>query len=306
MYKHLTSTRVSMRLLPFAVAAVLAACGNGPSQPQSSEAMMEKSGVVKQAELDVRTAELARREAELTAKEQEQENIRLRADAEEAKQESEEADRIAAAKATAAKRAAVRRAAEARAAAAVQPAVRRTAAASVVAPEPLHVGAGTQLAIELSSDLSSKTAKVGESFEGRVVSDVLVGDRIAVPAGARVVGTVSEVISGSNSIGAVPLLALRVDRLELADGRTIPIRGELQQLGQSEKGRDAAKIVGGAAIGAVAGHQVRNDNRGKVIGGIIGALAGTAIAKKTGTEVQLSAGSPLKIVLSDGFSVTRS
>jgi len=80
----------------------------------------------------------------------------------------------------------------------------------------------------------------------------------------------------------------------------------LQQLGQSEKGRDTAKIVGGAAVGAVAGHQVRNDNRGKIIGGLIGALAGTAIAKKTGTEVQLSAGSQLNIVLSDGFSVTRS
>ncbi len=35
----------------------------------------------------------------------------------------------------------------------------------------------------------------------------------------------------------------------------VAIRGELQQLGESEKGADAAKIIGGAAAGAVIGHQ---------------------------------------------------
>jgi type IV secretory pathway VirB10-like protein len=306
MRKLLVGSWLTVRLLPMAAAAVLAACGNDPSQRQSADTVTEQSEAVRQAELDARAAALARREAELAAKELEQENERLRAEVEAAKREQEEAARVAAAKEAAAKKAARARLAAANQSAAAQPAVMRADAAPVLAPAPLHIQAGTPLAIALSSELSSKTSQIGETFEGSVASDLWVGDRIAVPAGTRVVGNVTEVISGANSIGAVPLLALRLDRLELADGRSIPIRGEFQQQGKSEKGRDAAKIVGGAAAGAVIGHQVRHDDKGKVIGGILGGALGTAIAKKTGTEVQLPAGSQLNIVLSDGFSVTRS
>ncbi len=301
---RVTSSRLSIRLLPIAMAAVLAACGNGPSQQQNADAVNGKAEAARQAELDARAAELARREAEVTAKELEQENARLREEAETAKRE--QAEKEAAAKKAAARKVAQARLAAARQSATAQPAVMRTEAARASSPETLHVQAGTQLDIALSSELSSKTSQVGETFEGRVTSDLLVGDRVAIPAGTRVVGSVAEVISGSNSVGAIPLLALRIDRVEFGDGRSIPIHGEFQQQGQSEKGRDAAKIIGGAAAGAVLGHQVRNDNRGKIIGGLLGAAAGTAIAKKTGTEVQLPVGSQLNVVLSDGFSVTRS
>ena len=69
---------------------------------------------------------------------------------------------------------------------------------------------------------------------------------------------------------------------------------------QSEKGRDTAKIVGGTAAGAVIGHQVSHD-KGTVIGGVIGAARGAIAASKTGTEVEIAAGSVVPATLRASF-----
>jgi hypothetical protein len=153
------------------------------------------------------------------------------------------------------------------------------------------------LNLSLSSDLSSKTAKVGDTFRASVSNDVLVDGRVAIPAGATVSGQVTDVISGSQKIGAVPTLGLRFEQLELADGQRLPISGEVVQKGKSEAGRDTAKIVGGAAAGAVLGHQVNDRKSGTVIGGIVGGAIGAIAAQKTGTEVKLAAGTALGITL---------
>ena len=42
---------------------------------------------------------------------------------------------------------------------------------------------------------------------------------LVVPAGSRVRGTVTSVVSGSRAIGAVPELGLRFEQLDLGDGR---------------------------------------------------------------------------------------
>jgi len=48
----------------------------------------------------------------------------------------------------------------------------------------------------------------------------------------------------------------------MADGSTMPINARINQKGQSEKGRDTAKIAGGTAAGAIIGHQI-NDGSGR-------------------------------------------
>jgi len=57
--------------------------------------------------------------------------------------------------------------------------------------EPVEVPAGTQLAVALSSDLSTKTARPGDAFEAHLVSDLVIGDRRVAPAGSRLTGTVT-------------------------------------------------------------------------------------------------------------------
>lgn len=171
------------------------------------------------------------------------------------------------------------------------------------APRVLVVPAGTQLPLALTEGISSKSAKVGDTVRAGLTSDVRVSDRVAIPAGTTVAGTVTTVVSGSDKIGGVPKLVLHFDRLELPGGRDVPINGEIIQSGKSDTGGDTAKIVGGTAAGAIIGHQVKGGDKGKVIGGLIGGAIGAVAAHETGTEAKLAAGSPLTISLASAIDI---
>jgi Glycine zipper 2TM domain len=171
------------------------------------------------------------------------------------------------------------------------------------APKVLTLPAGTSLRFALASEVSTKTAKVGDSFQASLISDAVVDGKVAVPAGAIATGTVTHAVSGSDKIGAVPALGLRVNTLEYGGGKTVPVNGEISSTGKSEKGRDAAKIAGGAAAGAVIGRQVNDKDSGTIIGGLLGAAAGTLAARKTGTEAVLPAGSEITVLLAEPITV---
>jgi hypothetical protein len=277
-------------LLAFVVAVTLVACKKPDQTPTPT--VDAASAAAREEALAAKEQELAEREAALAAKEQEEEQVRLEAQA-----AADEAAAKAAAKASVKK--------PERAAPSTPPADEATVAAAKAAPvvKKVSVPAGTQLTIALGSALSSKTAAVGDPFDASVVSDVMVGKRVAVPAGTRVTGTITGVVSGSRAIGAVPMLGLKFDRLVLEDGQNIPVTGELVEQGKSEKARDTAKILGGAAAGAVLGHQVKKGDSGKVIGGLLGGAIGAVAAKKTGTEVTLAEGSTLTITTGEAFKV---
>jgi hypothetical protein len=138
--------------------------------------------------------------------------------------------------------------------------------------------------------------------QGTLASDLVIDGRRAAKAGAAVQGTVTKSVSGSDKIGGVPTLSLRFDSLVAADGATKTINAPYSQQGVSETGKDTAKIVGGTAAGAIIGHQV-SDKNGAVVGGLLGAGAGAAAAKKTGGEVKLTAGSVLTVTTQSSFEV---
>ncbi len=266
-----------------------------------------------------REDELARREAAVAEKERAVQLAQREADVAAAEQElarKKEAD-AAVAKATA-RKAAASKAAAAKAAAAKSAAAREAANASqagqsaggVYPPSPpvpalrrVQVPGGTAIVVALSSPLSSKTAKIGDTFGATVASNVVANGQIAVPAGTRVSGKVVQVVSGSRSIGAVPALGLEFDQLELDDGQVVPITGTLNEQGASEKVQDSAKIVGGAAAGAVIGHQVHTNSGGTIVGGLLGGAIGALVARNTGSEVQLAAGSQLTLNTADPFTI---
>jgi len=169
--------------------------------------------------------------------------------------------------------------------------------------KPIVVPAGTQLTVALNSDLSSRTAKAGDAFEARLVSDLVVDGRRAAPAGSVVMGTVTDVISGSQTIGGTPTLGLRFHSLVLETQQKVAINGELVEKGKSDTVGDTAKIVGGAAAGAIIGHQVGSGSSGKIVGGLLGGAIGAVVAKNTGAEVELKAGSTLTIALTAPIEV---
>lgn len=263
--------------------AVLAACGRNEPPAADAAALSAKA-----AELQLKEADLAAREAALVAQ-----VPAVKPAAEDAPSQP-----VVAANPTASEKSAasVKPAPGAKPAAVAKPAA---------APRMVTVPSGTQLPLALAGALSTKTAKVGDVVRATVADDVLVDGRVAIARGATVAGQVVKVVSGSDKIGGVPTLAMHFERLELPGGKDVPLTGEITQSGKSDSGRDAAKIVGGAAAGAIIGSQVKKGDKGKVLGGLLGGAVGAVAAQKTGTEVELAEGTALNLTLSAPVEVTK-
>jgi Glycine zipper 2TM domain len=270
--------------------ALLAACSRPAAETEVSAAdaataaQTEADAAAATAATATREAELSQREADLAAR---------------------EADLAAAAAKPEQAKPAPRPVVAAKPPAASKPVVSTPAPAAPAAPRVMIVPSGTQLAMSLTTPLTSKTAKVGDVVRARVTQDVLVDNRVAIAAGTTVAGQVTDVVSGSDKIGGIPTLGLRFERLELAGGADVPIDGVISQKGKSDTGRDTAKIVGGAAAGAILGHQVKGGDKGKVLGGLLGGAIGAVAAQKTGTEVTLTEGTELGIALAAPVEITR-
>lgn len=279
-------SRTTRVLVPVALSALaLAACGKKPAEdplataddPAAAQAAADEA-----ADLQARQEELARREAELALKEK----------------EKELADRESAlAKASAPKPAP-------KPAAAPAPAPAKPKPTPVAAgPKDYVVPSGTSLSVQLPAEISTKTAKVGQRLTGNLTNDIVVDGKVVARAGTPVQGSITEVISGSKTIGGKPTLGMTFDSLTF-EGGDRPINARITQVAdKSDKGRDTAKIAGGALAGGVVGHQIDSD-KGKVIGALIGAAAGTAAAKKTGKEVVLPAGTVVGMTLESPVTVT--
>lgn len=289
-------------LIAAGLSLALGACGRSPAPDTVPATPSTAAAAADAAEAEsARAADLAAREQELAAREAAVKQQELQQEL--ARRDAETAAAVAAEQAAAAdEKAKAAAAAKKKAAAAAATAASPKPAAKP--PAPIIVPAGTQLAVELTTPVSTKTAKVGDSVQGRLQSDLMVGDRRAASAGAPVQGSVTQVVSGSNKIGGVPTLALTFNSLAAVNGMTVPISGQLVQQGTSETAKDTAKILGGAAVGAIIGHQVNHKN-GSVVGGILGGAAGTAAAKTTGGEVTLPAGTVIAVTTQASFQIDR-
>jgi hypothetical protein len=264
----------------------LGACGKKPADEQAAAQAdaAVKAQEEQDAALKAREEELNQREQELAMKEK----------------EKDLADREAAL----AKASAPKPAPRAPSAAPAKPKP-TPAPAPVVAAGPRNytVPAGTSISVQLPAAISTKTAKVGDRLSANLTNDVVVDGKTVAKAGALVQGSVTQVVSGSNTIGGTPTLGITFDNLTF-EGGDKPIAARITQVSQkSDKAGDTAKIAGGAVAGGVIGHQINHKN-GSVIGAIIGAAAGTAAAKKTGKEVVLPAGTVVGMSLESPVTVT--
>lgn len=268
----------SVLIAPAAI-AVLALVACGEKTPPSSSDPAVQAQIDRDADLKAREEELARKEAELALKEREQDLARREA-------------ALAKQSAPAAKPKTVATTAS-------------TSRPVAQGPKQYTVPAGTSLSVQLPATITTKTARVGDRIAAHLTSDVVVDGKVIAKAGALLQGSVTEVVSGSNKVGGTPTLGLAFDNLTLADGGDAPVAGRISQVAaKSDTARDTAKIAGGTVVGAVIGHEVIKGDKGTLIGGLLGAATGTAIAKKTGTEVELPAGTVIGFVLDAPVTVT--
>jgi hypothetical protein len=175
-------------------------------------------------------------------------------------------------------------------------------------PEPVTVviPAGTVLDVAFIDSVSSVESQPGDPVRVRVVSDIIQNDIAAIPAGSVVSGTVTEAKS-LKKIGGRALVGVEFTTLELTSGRTAAIHTTFSERGKSETKKDAATIGGATAGGALLGRIIKDDDKSKgtLIGAVVGAAAGTAIAAKTeGEEVLITSGTRVNLELLEQATVT--
>ena len=174
-----------------------------------------------------------------------------------------------------------------------------TAAAPSRAGSALDVPAGTEFDVRLGQSLSSSTNLVEDRFEATTMVDLRDGDRVIVPAGAVMRGVVSSV-NKAGRVERTGKLTVAFDQVTI-NRRAYPIRGTVTQALESEgiKG-EAGKIGAGAGVGAIIGG---------ILGGLKGAMAGIliggggTIAATEGKDVDLPAGTVLRVKLDSGLSL---
>lgn len=160
------------------------------------------------------------------------------------------------------------------------------------------------LGLQIERTVSSELARVEDRVDARVTRDVRVADRIAIPAGSTVRGSVSEVDRGGRMKGKARL-AIKFHTIVLADGTQLPLKTDaVVREGQSPGGESAAK-VGGAAIGGAILGAILGGGKGAAIGGAVGAGAGTAAAMANDRNpATLAAGTTVTVRMQAPVTVT--
>ncbi len=204
-----------------------------------------------------------------------------------------------------------------------KPTIRRKTTTVKTAPKPAvklyTVGSGTVFRVRMNDLLSSKTAKVGDTFRTTLTEPAYSSTGVVVmPVGTLVTGKVDRVVPAKKG-GNPGQIAVSFVSVKLPDGSTRAINGSLTELntkqaksdnesvasGDKMKNRKIIFIGGGGAGGAVLGAAI-GGGKGALIGGLIGAGAGYLGEKFTkGEEAQVKAGTEFGVVLNQAISMKK-
>jgi len=187
----------------------------------------------------------------------------------------------------------------------------RTSAEPIAPPPPpppqfleVTVPAESVIGLQIETALSSETAHVEDRVSARVTRDVRADGRLAIPAGSRVLGSVSIVDRGGR-MKEQARLGVRFHTVILADGTELPLQTEtIVREGESPAQASAAKI-GGAAIGGAILGAILGGGKGAAIGGAVGGAGGTtAVMASDRRPAKIAAGSPVTVKVLSPVTVT--
>lgn len=160
--------------------------------------------------------------------------------------------------------------------------------------------AGTTLVAALSSRLSTEGLRAGRSVTLTTRSPLELREDRSLPAGVIVRGEVTHAKGGGRIAGA-PELTIRFREISVG-GTTYSISAEPFRLrGKDDLVESVAEIGGGAVVGGIVGAVAGSTVKGAVIGGVLG--TGVAVATK-GNQIVLPAGQRLRVRLTEPVSVS--
>jgi type IV secretion system protein VirB10 len=179
------------------------------------------------------------------------------------------------------------------------------------------VPSGTRVPLLLINSISTRSAHEGDQVYLETAFPIVVSQKIVIPAGSYVRGTITQVKRPGRVAGRGEMY-LRFDSLTLPNGVTRDFKarvgavdgsgaetldkkeGKIQ--GDTSKGTDVGTVASttatGTGIGAIAGSAAGRPGLGTGVGAAGGALAGLATVLLTrGPDVQLLRGTELDMIL---------
>ena len=201
-----------------------------------------------------------------------------------------------------------------------RPVLRRNTVAKVApAPTLFRVNAGKKIHVRMNDSISSKTARVGDTFTVTTTEPVYsTTGAVVIPSGSEIVGritTVSRALKGGRA-GSMDASFIRV---RLPNGYTKAIDGSLTEVdadrtesdneggvrGGTMKNRKVIFIGGGGVGGAILGGAFGGP-KGALIGGLLGAGAGLLGERNTkGKDAEVNAGTEFGVYLNQAVSLPR-
>lgn len=184
-------------------------------------------------------------------------------------------------------------------------------AAGTQAAGEVTVAEGTRITLQLNEHLSTKLNNEGDSFTAVVSVPVFQGDRLVIPKGSIVSGSISRVVRPGRFKGKavmnllfssirIPgrgqfLIVASLARVDPEGNAGVKSEGTIQ--GDGSAGSDVGRVMkpglAGAGIGALAG-----GGRGSAIGAGVGAAVGLATVFATrGKDLEVRRGSTMIISL---------
>lgn len=144
------------------------------------------------------------------------------------------------------------------------------------------IPAGTPVTVRVGSQISSGTAKVGNTFAGTLARSIVVDGKTVAKAGSPVRGKVT-LAKSSGRLHAPGQLSIRLTSVAV-NGKMVAVSSSRHHVeGKSHTKSNVTKIGGGAAAGGIIG-ALAGGGKGAAIGTAAGAGAGTGVAAATGKE----------------------
>ncbi len=176
---------------------------------------------------------------------------------------------------------------------------------------------GTRISLQLNDHLSTKLNSEGDKFTANVIVPIYQGDRLVIPKGSTVSGSISRILRPGRIKGKA-VMNLLFQSIRIPGRGELPIVASLARVdpdgnsgvqaegtvkGEGSAGSDVARILkpglAGAGIGGLAG-----GGRGAAIGSGVGAVVGLATIFSTrGKDLEMRRGSTMDIVLDRALTI---
>jgi type IV secretion system protein VirB10 len=189
----------------------------------------------------------------------------------------------------------------------------------------LTVPADTTIPLTLMNTINSRTTRPGQPVYCETIYPITVGNRIVIPKGSSVKGSVTQVVRPGHVKGKGQI-GIRFETLILPNGATHSLRATLSGFGStgreefqpkeskiqgaSSTGEKAGKVaqttITGAEAGTIVGLATGSPGKGIGIGSLAGAVGGLVWAFSTrGKEVVLPSGTNFELQLTVPLAISR-